>query len=85
MVGAEDTAIDRLVGAAAARSAGGAVAARPVTGRRVGAEIETGCRHVRAARLDHYNARAALPLNRIGPVGRPMGEPPSGSSVISNS
>ena len=33
----------------------------------------------------HYNARAALPLNRIGPVGRPIGEPPSGSSVISNS
>src|SRR5215203_4528707 len=30
-----------------------------------------------------YNARAALPLNRIGPLGRPMGEPPSGSSVIS--
>ena len=34
---------------------------------------------------DDYSARAALPLNRIGPVGRPMGEPPSGSSVISNS
>jgi hypothetical protein len=31
-----------------------------------------------------YNALAAFPLNKIGPVGLPIGEPPSGSSVISN-
>ena len=85
MVGAVDTAIDRLVGVAAARSAGGAVAARLVTGRRVGAETEPAAVMYGAAQLDDYNARAALPLNRMGPVGRPMGEPPSGSSVISNS
>ena len=84
MVGAVDTAIDRSVGAAAARSAGGAVAARPVTGRRVGAEIKLAA-VTYEQHSSPYNARAALPLNRIGPVGRPMGEPPSGSSVISNS
>ena len=37
-------------------------------------------------RVGHlHNVCAVLPLNRIGPVGRPVGEPPAGSSVISNS
>jgi hypothetical protein len=46
---------------------------------------EAGVWSIGRRRLADYNARAALPLNRIGPVGRPTGEPPSGSSVISNS
>ena len=82
MVGVAGTVvIVRLVGAAAVKSAGAAVDARPVTGKRAGAE--TG--RPALSLWGDYKARAALPLNRIGPVGRPMGEPPSGSNVISNS
>ena len=32
----------------------------------------------------HQSASAVLPLNSTGPVGRPVGEPVAGSSVISN-
>ena len=32
-----------------------------------------------------HSASAVLPLNSTGPVGRPVGEPVAGSSVISNS
>ena len=33
---------------------------------------------------EHYSVSAVLPLNSTGPVGRPVGEPVAGSSVISN-
>ncbi len=32
-----------------------------------------------------HSVRLALPFIRIGPVGRPVGEPPAGSSVTSKS